>query len=391
VDKLKKIGYVSTFPPNVCGIGTYTEQLTTALTEEFDDVSIIVFSEQGILPRHDGPRLEVQPVYRRDSDYVEDLERAIADSGCPLVHFQHAGDLFGEDERLPRLLERLTRRGIRSVVTLHTVYGESRSAPLGRGNRHTDFYRRLAQPATCLLVHQEQGCATTLRSLRIDSAKVAVIPHGTPGIEQVEQSLARQTLDLPADAFLFTFFGFIHLQKNVHRIVEAFAKLVVEFPNARLLVSGMPWGNRWYNHLYTALIKARIDVVGLGSKILIRDRYLEPTKIPHVYAASDVILLPHNQTYGSSSGVFHGAMGAGNAVLYSASPKFSEAREALQSVPELEVPMNSTEAWLTVMRRVMVDKELLERARHAARTYAATTAWPSVAASHVKLYQTLLT
>jgi glycosyltransferase involved in cell wall biosynthesis len=192
VNKPTKIGYVSTFPPNVCGIGTYTEQLATALTAGFNDVSVVVFAEQGIAPREDGPRLEVRPVYRRDNDYVECLERAIADSGCPLVHFQHAGDLFGEDERLPRLLERLTGRGIRSVVTLHTVYGENRSSLLGRGNRHTEFYRRIAQPATCLLVHQEQGCATTLRTLKIDSAKIAVIAHGTPSLEQVDRGLARQ-------------------------------------------------------------------------------------------------------------------------------------------------------------------------------------------------------
>ena len=65
----------------------------------------------------------------------------------------------------------------------------------------------------------------------------------------------------------------------------------------------------------------------------IRDEYVAPDQVPFIYGASDVILLPHAQTYGSASGVFHQAIGASKPVLCAIGPKFVEAREALGDAP----------------------------------------------------------
>jgi glycosyltransferase involved in cell wall biosynthesis len=385
-----KLGYVSTFPPMRCAIGVYTHHLATAFTTLRDDSSVVVFTELGTKPNEDVSGIEVRPVYERAGDYVNILERAIADSGCDLVHFQHAGDLLGEDERLPALLRRLGARGIRTVVTLHTVYEERPSRLFAHGSQHADFYRAVANTATHLVVHQEEGCATRLVSQRIDRAKIAVIPHGTTRLTPPDRAESRRALELPEDVFLFTFFGFIHLQKNVHRVVDAFARIAKSQPEARLLVSGMPWGDRWYNHLYIDLIKAKIAGSGLSARVLIRDHYIAPAMVQHIYGASDVILLPHNQTYGSASGVFHQAIGAGKPVLCSIGPKFVEAREALASTPELCVPPRNTRAWSDAMIRLIEDSDLLERGRLAVQAYATATEWPVVAARHSDLYRTLL-
>lgn len=380
-----RLGFVSTFPPMRCAIGIYARELATAIVSALPDTKVAVFTERDVSPTSDAG-IEVHAVYRRGEDYVGVLERAIVDFGCDLVHFQHAGDLLGEDARLPNLLERLGRRGIASIVTLHTVYG-------GRGaldRKHTEFYAATARVATHLIVHQHEGCATRLIELGIPESQISVIPHGTSRFEAPPQLTSRQRLQLPEDAFLFTFFGFIHLQKNVHRIIEAFANIADKHPKARLLIAGMPWGDRWYNHLYTKLMKTRVALSGLSSRILLRDEYVAPDQVPLIYGASDVILLPHAQTYGSASGVFHQAIGASKPVLCAIGPKFVEARQALESVPETCIPPRDTKAWSNAMSRLIENPELLERARSAVHSYALATDWSAIATLHADCYRRAL-
>jgi glycosyltransferase involved in cell wall biosynthesis len=386
-----KIGYVSTYPPMRCAIGVYTRHLARALLQREPEDAVEIFTERGVDPRGDATKgITVHPIYDRAGDYVAGIERAAVEAHCDLVHFQHAGDLLGEDERLPNLLRRLGSQGIRSVVTLHTVYEERPNRLVGNGTQHADFYRAVAAEATHLVVHQDEGCAERLVQQGISRDKITVIPHGTTLLNPPGTVESRRALALPEDSFLFTFFGFIHLQKNVHRVVEAFARIATSHPRARLLICGMPWGDRWYNHLYVGLIKARVTASGKGEQILIRDRYLDPSLVDHIYGASDVIVLPHNQTYGSASGVFHQAIGAGKAVLCATGPKFVEAKQALAGAPELCVPPKDIAAWSMAMKRLLEDPELLERGKLSARTYAAETEWPTVAALHRELYGKLL-
>lgn len=380
-----RLGFVSTFPPMRCAIGVYTRELATALIAAKTGTEVAVFTEMEV-PRKDDAGIQVHPVYRRDEDYVEVLERAILDFDCELVHFQHAGDLLGEDARLPNLLDRLKRRGIASIVTLHTVYGGRRHLD----RKHADFYVATARAATHLIVHQHEGCATHLIEQGVPESQISVIPHGTTRFDPPDRASSRVRLQLPEDAFVFTFFGFIHLQKNVHRIVEAFAKIADQHPKAQLLIAGMPWGDRWYNHLYTNLMKAKIAIGGLGSRILLRDEYVPPDLVAPIYGASDVILLPHAQSYGSASGVFHQAIGANKPVLCALGPKFVEARQALSSVPELCISPRDTRAWSNAMSRLIQSPELLDQARQAVQSYALATDWSAVAGLHADCYREVL-
>jgi glycosyltransferase involved in cell wall biosynthesis len=303
-----------------------------------------------------------------------------------VAHIQHAPDLFGEDDRLPNLLERLADRGIGTVVTLHTVHGERLDRILLRRAKIANFHRALGKIADRLVVHHHEGAADRLVAHGVPREKIVVIPHGTATPEHRDPREARARLGLPADAFVFTFFGFIHRLKNVHTVVEAFLRIAHKHPNAVLLVAGMPWGDRWYNHLYVNSMKARISLARQTQRALIRSTYLAPEVVPDIYAASDVILLPHRQQYGSASGVFHQAIGGGRPVLVARGPKFADAQRLFASLPELCVAAGDVGAWASAMEHVLVEPDLLRRGREAVQTFAEETAWPRIAARHSQIY-----
>ena len=371
-----------------CAIGIYTQQLGEALYAGGAARPFVAAEDDGSGAASAESPLEVRRVYRRDQDYGDRVFEAITGAGCSVVHFQYAPDLFGEDERLPSLVARLDQAGVRPLVTLHTVYGARVWRRLVRRPTTRSFHQKLAEHAQ-LVVHHSAGMESELLRQGISPRKISVIPHGTSVAEAAPLASARAALGIPADAFVFTFFGFIHRLKNVHTAVEGFLQAAKDMPRARLLVVGMPWGDRWYNHLYLGAIRARVRLSPERDRVEIRDQYVAPERVSDVYAASDVILLPHRQSYGSASGVFHQAVGFRRPVLTAGGPKFVEAKALFRDLPELTVPAASAPAWARGMRRVYSDERLREAARSAVDDFAKRTSWPVVAREHDALYHRL--
>jgi len=372
-----------------CAIGRYSRRLVNSILDQDDQASVIVAAERGADAVRE-ERLEVVPCYRRADDYTDAVFCVVRDAGAAVVHFQHAPDLLGEDGRLPRLCRRLREAGVGTVVTLHTVYGPRRwRLFLGRAPT-AYFHRALGAAADRLIVHHRDGCVVPLAAQGLDAARIAVIPHGTHRHQQDRDvSMARARLGLPQDDVVLTFVGSIWWGKNVGTIVSAFVRVAAAWPRARLLVAGEAWGRRWYNRLLVRSLRARIAAHRLEDRVTWIDEYLSDERAQDVISASDVVLLPHAQRYGSASGVFHDAIGAGRAVVCSRGPKFEDAIRVLADLPEALVPPRDISAWATAMGRMVSDPGLRERVRRAVSDYGAATSWGEVARMHLGLYRAL--
>jgi len=107
---------VSTYPPQICGLATYTRDLAGAMSQ-LDDVEVAVLSELGAADGHDGTVLSI-PTFDRKTDWITDIADAAAAKGADVVHLQHAPDIFGMDSRLPALEAELRRRGMSRVLSV---------------------------------------------------------------------------------------------------------------------------------------------------------------------------------------------------------------------------------------------------------------------------------
>lgn len=376
-----KVGLVSTYPPRQCGIATYTRKLSAALASPQSGLSPAILAEWGgeaVLPE-----IPCEPCFGRRDDFGPAIDEAAARLGIEVAHFQHATDIFGVGGRMLSAAERLRRRGVGVIVTMHTVFTRS-SGLIERKPFVSSFHRGLGRVVDGIVVHSEAS-RRILKAHGVPAELIEMIPHGTDDPQQGDPATGRRILGVQDDLPVLLFFGFVHMQKNVHVLLEALTRVVRRVPDVTLAIVGKPGGDAWYNRLYARWLRRRVRRLGLTSKVAIVDRFVDDSEAVDIHAASLAVLLPHAQGYGSASGVVHNAMSMGLPLICSDSIKFDEVASNIS--PELLVPTHDARAWADKILLVLEDKGWRDRIARLVETYARDTRWSEVAAQHAAVYR----
>jgi len=380
-----KIVFLSTYPPAPCGIGDYTRELRRAVERQADDARVEVVAE-----RHSAVTAELDPnvvrVWHRREAWNRAAAAAVIARQPAIVHVQHEEALLQQDARFIAFLQEVGKAGIARVVTLHSVYGGH--IGLNPWWPPSRFHRAIAANAEAILVHQHQGGRDTLERQGIAPDKIHVIPHGTPDLAHATREDARVRLQIPGDAKVALFFGVLHRKKNLDSVIAAAAQVAQRLPGFRFTIAGRARERNLIDVLYNRQLDGLMQPGIAAGWLDLRQGFVPAERIVDFFAASDLVLFPHDQSYGSASGVFHLALGAGRATICSGSPKFGEAREIFgRYIPEAFAPTRNVAAWATAIESMLSNPELLREAESLARTAAVSTSWDEVAKRTLRLYR----
>ena len=181
--------------------------------------------------------------------------------------------------------------GYRIVFTMHNLLPHEQIHPR---------FDRLARRLVIALAHAVIcHCDVARRQLAQAFGRrraVYVIPHGSfrdAYPHDAHSAGARRALDLPADAFVYGYFGNIRAYKGVERLIETFRAL--PDPDARLLIAGQP-----HPYYQGPLGSQPID----DHRVQAHFRFIANEEIQIIMATADVIVLP-----------FHSALTSGSAIL----------------------------------------------------------------------------
>ena len=380
-----KIAFVSTYPPAPCGIGEYARNLLRGLSPIVDsgsEIQVIAEDHASISESQD----DVHRYWQRGRAWQNEILKGIDELKPDIVHVQHEEALLHQDKRFPWLLEEIRKRGIASVVTLHSVY-KGPLAPPGRWAPKR-FHRALGNASQALIVHQEAGCADVLREHGVPANQVAVIPHGTQSLVTPSRADARQALGLDSSAAIVLFFGVIHPKKNLHVLLKAFEDVALAIPGAKLLVAGKPRQRNILDKSYTLWLESHLMRNGKRQGWLDYRRGFVPDEVlPAYLAAADIVAFPHKQRYGSASGVLHLALSAGRAVVCSRGPKFTEAIDYFSKQFPKSFPESSdSKGWARGIIALLEDQEMREQMEGKAADFGRETDLSRVARQHLDLY-----
>ncbi|MDY0109659.1 MAG: glycosyltransferase [Candidatus Krumholzibacteria bacterium] len=180
------------------------------------------------------------------------------------------------------------RRRTRLIWVLDNVVPHERY-PLGMW-----LTRRALRQGHAFVAQSEQVRVDLLRLLPdVDSALLRLAPHpvydyGDPGRPRPTQAEARRQLDLPAQARVILFFGFIKPYKGLVHLIDAAPRLRERYgpDGVRVLVVGDIYGDR-------RPIADRIARSGAQDIIRLHDEYVPDTEVEAWFVASDLVALPY--------------------------------------------------------------------------------------------------
>jgi len=137
-------------------------------------------------------------------------------------------------------------------------------------------------------VVMSDAVAENLQALRRPDATVRRIEH--PVYERFGESVprdeARTALDLPADAPVILFFGFVREYKGLHVLLEAMPEVLEDLPDLHLVVAGEPYDDP---DRYRQLIREH----GLGTHVHWHDEYVPSGDVPAYFCAADLVVQPY--------------------------------------------------------------------------------------------------
>jgi len=378
-----RIAHLCTFWPLTTGLSHYADSLIHGMRASRPERHIVlaeIGSHASVTDAY-----ECIPCYRRDEDYVDKVVEAARKAQVELLIIQYANDLFGDDNRLPRLLASLKAIGIKTVVNAHSVYPAAWRTGYKPGRTSGDFDRAMGAHASLITVHS-QRMKTDLVSHGLAAEGIEVIPHGTPSMPVLDMADCRAKLDLPSDAKIVLFFGFIWPGKGLDFLLKVFRDVERQVPEAFLLVAGHTRRRLWGS--YVDYLRVRARLMGFGSRSRFWGGYVSEDKVAQVYSAADVVAMPYKQVYSSASGVVHQTAAMGKLMVCSRIAKFDEVETGID--PELTAPEGDLTAWTRTIVRLLSDQAWGNQMKVKIRDFAEATSWANVGKLHWEQYTRLL-
>lgn len=280
-----------------------------------------------------------------------------------IVHWQSASH--------PKLLYRLMRvLPLKSKPWVYTVHNV---LPHERSSEDLEDYRLIYSRMNGLIFHAHFSESEFKKLFSEVAAKRAIIPHG----EYAFLSQHRRPLQVKEDENTILFFGNIRPYKGLDALLQAFAIVRNEWPQARLKIVGQalqPFGP--YEEI--------IELLRLKESVEIRLGYVPDEEIPAIVGSARVMALPYRSI--DQSGALLLAMGAGKTVVTTCVGGIPEVlrHEKTGILVPPDDPPALAKALLGCLRDPARAREIGKAARHDALT---RFSWDSIAIRTLEYYR----
>ena len=354
------IGFVSTYPPTVCGLASYTASLLNAVAGHRRSRSGLGVVGMSGEPRRSTEREEMFVHHVGDEASLDAAARML--STYDTVSIQHEFGIFGgrDGAEAMDLIEKLT---VPTAVTFHTVLDH----PTARQRMIVDH---LSRHAARVVVMSETASARLLLRYDVEPNKVEVIPHGADAL------FAGPSLVTGNRPLLLTW-GLIGPGKGLETVIEAFADLVDLEPRPRYLIAGATHPNvrASSGESYREGLFSMVRRLGLEDMIEFDNRYLDRKTLARLVRSADMVVLPYESVEQVTSGVLVEAIAAAKPVI---ATEFPHAVELLSGGVGVTVPHGDPAALSAALRPLLNDRASTTQMAKEARLLADGWYWPTI-------------
>jgi glycosyltransferase involved in cell wall biosynthesis len=286
-----------------------------------------------------------------------------------VVLVQHAFDVYGgrDGEQVLHVLDDL-RAPV--ITVLHTV----RTDP---STHQIDVIRRVVAASDAVVVLSNAARQALVDTYRTDPRHVRVIRHGSP------IPASRQPSVTSGRPLILTW-GLLTPDKGIEYVIDGLQLLRGLRPMPAYIVAGRthPRVEALQGETYRHALIQRARSNGMGQAFRSVGTYLDDNALAVLIDRADVVVLPYNCRYQTSSAVLVEALAAGKPVV---ATRFPHAVELLSGGAGLLVPHQDPTAVGHALHRVLTERGLSERLTARAAVEATTHTWADAARQYREL------
>lgn len=354
---------VSTFPPTQCGIATFAESLTRALTHAGATVEMVDLPAGPETPSHEA-------TLHRHRGYQDLPVTAYLLNSFDVVILQHEFGIWdGQDGH--GIVDLIGMVATPVVTVLHTVP----SAASGGQRRALQRILDLSD-AVVVLSHSAFRRLTQDFSVRPDT--LVMIPHGATALWH-----RRRPAEDNATHRVLTW-GLLGHGKGLEWGIRAMAILRDRGVAGEYVIAGATHPNvrRSEGEAYRQSLLDLARKLGVSASVTLADDYLSDEGLSQLICESSLFLLPYDSREQITSGVLVEAIAAGGPVI---ATRFPHAAELLGTGAGILVDHGDPIAIADAVEHALRDGEASERMRERSRALAADLDWGRVGDNYLTL------
>jgi glycosyltransferase involved in cell wall biosynthesis len=264
--------FISTYPPEKCGLATFTRDTADAvdLAAIESSCSVAAIRKSDDLS-YDDPRVVHIIDHGRSNAYQLAAELA-NDGPCDVVSLQHEFGLFSGPWGVDVLqFLRNCRKPI--VTTFHTMMTKPERPP-------RQLIRMIADRSQSVVVMTKIAAKLLREVYGIGGPKVQIIPHGVPDIALDPDGNSKRRLQLGDRQVIFSF-GLINRGKGLEQMIRAMPRIAASCPGALFLVAGTthPQVKRQEGETYRESLIELAESLGVGANVRLLDSFLSLSQL----------------------------------------------------------------------------------------------------------------
>jgi glycosyltransferase involved in cell wall biosynthesis len=372
---VKKVAFLSSFPPRKCGIATFTSDLinstAAAAKGEFEPLVVAMRTED--IKYQDPVKFEIRQNVRNDylcaADYINF-------SHVDLVSVQHEFGLFGGEagSYLSLLLNRLTAP---VITTLHTVLE----------NPNQDYYKSLVDVCNVsykVITMNKRGVDMLRDIYGVSGKKVELIAHGIPDLPFVDSNYYKHKFGMEGRKTILTF-GLLNKNKGIEVMLKAMPAIIKAEPTVVYIILGMthPLVLKQDGESYRVSLQQMVKELGLQEHVIFHNRFVNDEELHNFLCAADIYATPYLSREQLTSGTLSFAVGTGKAVV---STPYWAAEELLADGRGKIVPFGDSKGISKAIVEILQKNSLFYSLRRRAYDYGRSRTWPKIGQIYWKLF-----